>query len=370
MITRRSIHERLGGLLAAAAVDAPFAPASPPDPVEARYYEKTGGNRVRCLLCPRECLVGNGERGLCRVRENSGGVLFTLVYAQPCALHLDPIEKKPFFHFFPGTQAVSLSTVGCNLGCKFCQNWQISQSRPEDVETKHTPPAEIVEQADLASRAVRRLYLRRTRHIHRIHAGYREARARKEHQECRRIERLHTEGASPRSLRPRRRDQDRSQGIRRTPTTGISATRRSAPCSIRFSRSVTRGLARARLSRRADAERRPRPASGNMARWIGANLGPDVPLHFSRFYPAVPARESPSHARVDARRRHTKSAARKGSVSCMSETCRGTGGKHVLPELLPEDHRAERIPDRESRYTRNGACRFCGQQIPGIWQEA
>ena len=82
---------------------------------------------VRCELCPHECEVGPGERGLCEVRENTNGQYYSLVYANPCAVHIDPIEKKPLFHFHPGSTAFSIATAGCNFRCSFCQNADISQ---------------------------------------------------------------------------------------------------------------------------------------------------------------------------------------------------------------------------------------------------
>ena len=87
------------------------------------------------------------ERGNCGVRENRGGTYSTLVYGRPCAVHIDPIEKKPLFHYYPGSQAYSLGTAGCNFNCRFCQNWEMSQRRPEQVESVKLPPAEVIRQA-------------------------------------------------------------------------------------------------------------------------------------------------------------------------------------------------------------------------------
>jgi pyruvate formate lyase activating enzyme len=102
---------------------------------------------VQCLICPRKCVIKDGERGFCRARENKGGKLFSLVYAAPCSVNIDPIEKKPLFHFLPGTIAYSIGTAGCNLRCKFCQNWMISQAMPEDVPFVELKPEKIVEEA-------------------------------------------------------------------------------------------------------------------------------------------------------------------------------------------------------------------------------
>ena len=107
---------------------------------EARFYEKLDYKKIRCVLCPRECEIDDRERGYCGVRENREGTYYTLVYARPCTFHADPIEKKPLFHFHPGSLAFSIATAGCNVNCKFCQNWEISQVRPEAVRSIHMPP--------------------------------------------------------------------------------------------------------------------------------------------------------------------------------------------------------------------------------------
>jgi pyruvate formate lyase activating enzyme len=114
---------------------------------EARFYEKLANRKIRCKLCPRECIVGDKERGYCGVRENRGGTYYTLVYGRVCAAHIDPIEKKPLFHYLPGTTAFSIATAGCNVNCKFCQNWDISQSRPEQIPADFAPPQRIADAA-------------------------------------------------------------------------------------------------------------------------------------------------------------------------------------------------------------------------------
>ena len=124
---------------------------APPDSkenlYEAKYYEKLENLRIRCQLCPRKCEVADQERGYCGVRENHNGIYYTLIHSRPCAVHVDPIEKKPLFHFYPGTQAFSMATAGCNIECKFCQNWDISQFRPEDLKNLDLPPGRAAAQA-------------------------------------------------------------------------------------------------------------------------------------------------------------------------------------------------------------------------------
>jgi len=111
---------------------------------EASWYKKLEEGRVECELCPQACKVADMERGTCGVRENRGGTYYTLVHSLACSIHTDPIEKKPLFHVLPGEKAFSFSTAGCNVECKFCQNWEISQFRPEQVQAYDLPPEKLV----------------------------------------------------------------------------------------------------------------------------------------------------------------------------------------------------------------------------------
>ena len=113
--------------------------------VEARHYKKLEGGGIECGICPRHCRVTDLERGFCGTRENRSGTYHTLVYGLPCSLNIDPIEKKPFFHFYPGTTALSLATAGCNVDCKFCQNWEISQARPEQTTNYEYSPQDAID---------------------------------------------------------------------------------------------------------------------------------------------------------------------------------------------------------------------------------
>ncbi|MCD4709001.1 MAG: AmmeMemoRadiSam system radical SAM enzyme [Candidatus Sabulitectum sp.] len=104
-------------------------------------------NSVQCVLCPHLCILAPGERGRCSVRLNVDGELVCLVYGRPVAVNIDPVEKKPLFHFMPGIDVFSIATAGCNLSCKFCQNWEISQAAPEDITPYDMSPEAVVESA-------------------------------------------------------------------------------------------------------------------------------------------------------------------------------------------------------------------------------
>ncbi len=112
---------------------------------EALFYSKVQGG-VQCEKCPHTCILAADETGFCRNRVNAGGKLYTIAYGNPCAVHIDPIEKKPLFHFLPSTRAFSIAVAGCNLRCLNCQNWEISQFSPRETRNADMMPDEVVRQ--------------------------------------------------------------------------------------------------------------------------------------------------------------------------------------------------------------------------------
>jgi pyruvate formate lyase activating enzyme len=117
---------------------------------EAMLYKKLDNNKVQCNLCAHECKISEKKFGICGVRKNIGGTLYTLVYSEAISSHVDPIEKKPLYHLLPGSGSYSIATVGCNFKCDFCQNWQISQSNKKDKPDfggYNFPPSEVVKNA-------------------------------------------------------------------------------------------------------------------------------------------------------------------------------------------------------------------------------
>jgi pyruvate formate lyase activating enzyme len=111
----------------------------------ARFWEGLPDGRVRCLLCPRECIIATGKTGICRARKNEGGQLYSLVYGSLVSMAVDPIEKKPLYHFWPGSGVFSIAAPGCNFTCKHCQNWSISQTSVKDVSCEDVTPERLVE---------------------------------------------------------------------------------------------------------------------------------------------------------------------------------------------------------------------------------
>jgi len=117
------------------------------DKVLAKWWEPTDNQKILCTLCPRYCKIGDGQPGFCYIRQNHGGKLYTIGYGKPTGFAIDPIEKKPLNHFLPGTSILSFGTAGCNLGCKFCQNWSMSKAKLDDMNSLTVSPEGVVELA-------------------------------------------------------------------------------------------------------------------------------------------------------------------------------------------------------------------------------
>ncbi len=111
---------------------------------EARWWHKTERDKILCTLCPRYCEIGEGQAGFCYIRQNIGGKLFSVGYGKPTGFGIDPIEKKPLNHFLPGTSILSFGTAGCNLGCKFCQNWTMSKAKIDDINSVSASPEGVI----------------------------------------------------------------------------------------------------------------------------------------------------------------------------------------------------------------------------------
>ena len=333
--------------------------------VEARYYTKLPDREVECRLCPRLCRLGDKERGYCGVRENQGGTYYTLVYGRVCSLNVDPVEKKPFFHVLPGTTALSMATAGCNVNCKFCQNWEISQVRAEQIEHFDFPPEAA------AARAV-------TSGCPSIAYTYSEPT-------------VFFEYMYDTAERARRR------GVRSLVVTGghinpeplsdllgvVDAVKVDLKgFSESFYKTYVRGALKPVLETIRTVARskvwleivylviptlNDRPEDlGDMARWVRDTAGADVPLHFSRFHPMYLMKNLlPTPL-------STLEAAR--------ETALGQGLRFVYIGNVP-GHEAEstycpscgRTVIQRVGYSieavrlKKGKCASCGTAIPGLW---
>ena len=380
----------LGGL----EVEAADHPLLAPNVQEARYYETIGGDSlncadchtplaydsralychtphrglyVKCRLCPHQCVISEGARGHCRVRENRGGRLYSLVYGAPCAVHIDPIEKKPFFHFLPTASALSLATAGCNLRCKYCQNWTISQSSPEQVEAADLPPARLV-QAAIANRApvvaytysepvIFYEYMYDTARIGReqglrnvvISAGYINPEPLKAL--CQVVDAIKID------LKGFNADFYRDVcGAELEPV--LEAIRTIAASGVHLE---VVNLVVPTLNDDLDEMRA-------LCRWIVENVGPDVPLHFSRFHPDYQLKNLPPTPQT--------------TLEQAWQTAREEGVHYAYIGNLPGHpanntychHCGELIIGRQgfwvtAYHIREGKCEFCGTPIPGVWAD-
>ena len=121
--------------------------ADDPHIKEAYFYKKLDNRLVKCTTCPNQCVISTNKRGKCGTKVNLHGALYSISYGNPCVIHVDPVEKKPLLHFYPGSQAFSLAVAGCNFHCLNCQNWEISQTTPDKTRNMDISPDEIVKMA-------------------------------------------------------------------------------------------------------------------------------------------------------------------------------------------------------------------------------
>lgn len=332
--------------------------------VEARFYRRLASNVVQCGLCPRECVVADGQRGYCNVRENRRGTYYTLTHSQICTAHIDPIEKKPFFHFRPGTTAFSVSTGGCNVNCKFCQNWEISQVPLEKLQRQRATPNDLARAAsehqcpNLAFTysepiVATEYYLDTAEAGHAL--GIRSVfvsngfvRPEPLQRLCDRMDaiKIDLKGFTEKYYR-----EVVNAELRPVMDTLVAIRKRGVLLEIVYLVVPTLNDSEADL--RA------------MARWVRAELGVDVPLHFSRFFPLYRLRNLPPTPLETLER--------------AKAICDAEGLHYVYIGNVP-GHPAENtycpkcrkmVIERVGLTTRkvklnNGRC-SCGQKIPGVW---
>ncbi len=336
------------------------------EPRVALHWEDAGEGRVRCTLCPRECVVSPGARGHCGVRENRGGTYYTLSYGNPCAVHVDPIEKKPFYHFLPTTSSFSIAVAGCNLDCKFCQNWHISQRRPEETYNYRLPPEELIDLAvQSGSESIAYTYSEPTVFFEYMLDCAREARRRG----MRNV--YHSNGfineAPLRELCPYLDAANVDlKGFTEEYYSGMTGG--SLGPVLRSLRILTEEGVHLELTTLVVPGRNDDPDELRaMCRWIVENLGDSVPLHLSRFHPQYQLHGLPPTPLVTlelARRIAVEEGLRfvyVGNVpghGANSTRCPSCG------ELLI--HRVGYAV--EVRGLDAGACTACGEVIEGVWE--
>ncbi|MEI8349517.1 MAG: AmmeMemoRadiSam system radical SAM enzyme [Candidatus Omnitrophota bacterium] len=335
----------------------------------ARYWQKINNKIVQCLLCPRKCILDVGQRGVCTVRINQDGQLYSLGYGNPVAMHIDPIEKKPFFHVLPGETAFSIAVAGCNMRCLFCQNWQISQSRPDEVDHYNMSPENIVNEASKnscpfivytyteptvfyeymldISKSAKKVGLKNGMHT----CGY----------------------INPEPLKELLKYMDainvdiKSFNTEFYRKMGMMAQLQPVLDTIKTIKQEGVWLELTNLI--IPNENDSQVEIEKMCVWIKENLGDEVPVHFSRFVPQFRLQNLPSTpiSKLEEASRIAKSVGLKyvyiGNVpghpqeDTYCPNCKKLLIDRIGYEIL-ENH------------VKEGKCKFCGYKIAGIWRDA
>ncbi len=333
---------------------------------EALYYQKLDKKITQCQLCPRRCLIPNGKRGFCGVRENREGILYTLSYAKPVAIHIDPIEKKPLFHFLPSTTAFSVATAGCNLKCKFCQNWEISQRLPEEIDYTYIEPADLVKKAkESGAKTLAYTYTEPTIFYEYMLETAKLARA----QGIKNI--MHSNGyINEEPLRQLAKYLDGAnidlKGFSNEYYSKIAEGTLQpvlAALKILKEEGVHLEITNLVLPGLNDAQ----DSIVKMCLWIKENLGPDTPVHFSRFFPMYKLLSlNPTPV-------ETLERARQIALDCgLNYVYIGNVAGHAAENTYCPKCKKIVIERRGYFIVQNnivdGKCKFCGEKIEGIWK--
>ena len=333
--------------------------------VEARYYRRLPDREIECDLCPRRCRLCDKERGYCGVRQNEGGTYYTLVYGKACAVNVDPIEKKPFFHVLPGSSALSIATAGCNVNCKFCQNWEISQARAEQVQSVDFPPSAVADSA----------------------VKYR----------CPTIAYTYSEPTVFYEYMYDTAVEARRQGIRSVVVSGghinpeplealttvVSAIKIDLKAfDETFYKTYVRGelkpvLEAIKIIAKSgiwleivylviptlnDSEADIR----KMSRWIGQEVGPDVPVHYTRFHPMYLIKNLPPTP-LSTLEKLRKAALEEGLHYVYTGNIPGHEGENTFCPKCRKKIIERRGYEIVRNDLRQGTCPNCQNRIPGIW---
>lgn len=342
-------------------------PATRTAAIEARFYRRLGGGALQCQLCFRQCVIDEGKRGFCRNRENRRGTLYSLAYGK-ASLQFDPIEKEPMFHNLPGTEILCTGTAGCNFRCRFCHNWHLSQRTVEELESY----TEQVSAADVVALAQRKrvqglsfTYNEPTVFYEFMHDVAKIGREQGLNTLC------HTNG-----------------GMRPEPLRALLKHLRGVTVDLKgFTADQYRDASFAELTPVLDTLKQVRQEGKwlevvnllipkhnddphrirEMCIWLKENLGPDVPLHFSRFFPAYKMKHLPptpirtlEEAHAIARREGIRYVYI-GNVP--GHEFNSTFCPRCKKKIISRLHFA--VLDVALK---NGQCKHCGYPVPGLWE--
>jgi pyruvate formate lyase activating enzyme len=335
-----------------------------PLPVSYCHIPHTG-TYVQCNLCPHHCIIAAGERGTCRVRENRGGRLYSMVYGNPCAVHVDPIEKKPFYHFLPTVAAFSLATAGCSLRCLYCQNWDISQVPPEQTQNADLPPADVVyyarqQQAPVIAYTyseplVFYEYMLDTARLARerglynvvISAGFINPEPLREL--CQAVDAI--------KIDLKGYDEDFYREVCEAELGPVLEAIRTV-----YESGIHLEIVNLVVPTLNDSLEQLRA----LAQWVARDLSPDVPLHFSRFHPQYKLTNLPPTP-VETLDRAREVALEEGVRFVYVGNAPGHPGRHTYCPACGEILIARQGFAVPEYHLQDGVCAYCGEPIPGVW---
>ncbi len=329
-------------------------------------HQPHSGNYVKCELCPKGCIISEGRRGDCRVRENRRGKLYTMVYGNACAVHADPIEKKPFYHFLPTSVAFSIATAGCNLHCQYCQNWNISQFPPEELDHYDLPPEQVVEGAlGSGSQSVAYTYSEPT-----IFYEYMVDTARVARENGLRNVVISAGYMNPGPVRELCRTVDAIKidlkGFNEQFYEKVCyATLQPVLDTIRLihEEGVHLEIVNLVVPTLNDDPDELR----ELARWIVDNVGPDVPTHFNRFQPKYQLMNLPPTP-VESLEAARAVAMEEGINYAYVGNVPSHPANHTYCALCGEPIIIRQGFAVLEYHVRDGKCEYCGNPIPGVWR--
>ncbi|MFH1825004.1 MAG: AmmeMemoRadiSam system radical SAM enzyme [Candidatus Firestonebacteria bacterium] len=333
---------------------------------ESYYYEKLFGNNVRCLRCPVMCLLKNKETSFCMTRTNINGTLYEDTYNKPCVINVDPIEKGPLSHVMPGISGIAFGTAGCNLRCLYCQNWQISQLPPTKTKNMYLTPDEMI--LKTMEKKLKAVIFTYTEPVVFFDYMVDIARIAKKHDLI-----THCCTAAFINEKPMK-DLCKEIDIFTITLKGFNDKFYQKVCGQSLKPVLDAIQVVKKEGRWFEIVNLIIPTLNDdyedikkMCKWILTYLGPNVPLHFARFYPAYKLKNLPQTPQIvleDAR----KIALDSGIKFVYIENLPGHEGNNTYcPNCKKELIQRSGITVLKS-YVIDGKCKFCKTSIPGIWK--
>jgi pyruvate formate lyase activating enzyme len=353
--------------ISSAAAEATCTTCHRPDELAGQTtFDHDGQVVIKCVLCAQSCLIPAGQRGKCRARINVDGQLRSLVYGRPMSVHVDPIEKKPFYHFLPSAQAFSLATSGCPLRCKFCQNWEISQARPEDyaadfvsgericqaaaarqapvIAFTYNEPTVFTEYLTDIARLGRRGGLRSVL----VSCGFMQEAPLQEMCECLDAIKIDLKGFAEDFYRD-------VCGAELGPV--LRSIKQVAASGVHLE------LVNLVVPTLNDSE----PMLTELVKWVAGEIGPDVPVHFTRFHPDYQLRNLPPTPVATLQRAREIAIGHGLHYPYVGNVPGDPGNNTYCPAC------GKIVIERQgffitAKHVRSGCCEFCGAPIAGVWQ--